>query len=258
MKVVLLCGGQGARWRSQDQPGPKALARVGGQPILWHVMGIYSAAGFRDFVLCLGHQGDHISEHMRSRSRGADPEGALLVEAAPGISWRVRCVDTGAGTLTAGRIRRVLPLLGGEPFLASYGDGVADLDVGRLLDFHRRHGRLATLTAVRPRSQFGILDLSPGREVRSFLEKPRLADWVNGGFFVFEPGAADYLDEGPLEERPLAGLAAARQLMAFQTEAFWACLDTYKDMVALNELCRDGQPPWRGHHERLDELEVAT
>jgi glucose-1-phosphate cytidylyltransferase len=235
VKVVLFCGGKGSRWTRHGDEVPKALAPIGDRPLIHHVMQVYLAAGFDDFILCLGHKGETIRRYF---------------ESAPAPQpCRVQLVDTGEETQTGGRLRAVAPLLTGSRFLASYGDGVADLDVAELLDFHLRHGRLATLTAVRPRSQFGILELAADSSVASFVEKPLLQNWVNGGFFIFEPGILDRLDEGPLEDGLLSGLAREGELMAFRLERFWACLDTYKDQILLDELWQQGRAPWRRLYE---------
>jgi glucose-1-phosphate cytidylyltransferase len=244
MKTVLFCGGKGTRWTRSDDDGPKALAMIGERPIIWHVMSVYSVSGFNDFVLCLGHKGDRITRYFEEQglTLGADGRGEL--EPVPGVTWRIELVDTGAETQTGGRLRRVADRLDGERFMASYGDGVAALDIGELIRFHAGHGRLATLTAVRPRSQFGILQLGPDTMVQSFLEKPQIEDWVNGGFFVFEPGVLDLLDESPLESGPLGTLARHGQLMAYKTSDYWACLDTYKDKIEIEELWLSGAAPW--------------
>lgn len=244
MKTVLFCGGKGTRWTRSEEDGPKALAMIGERPIIWHVMSVYSASGFNDFVLCLGHKGDRITRYFEEQGMTRDGQGAHQFEPLPGITWRVELVDTGAETHTGGRLQRVAERLHCERFMASYGDGVADLDIAELIRFHAGHGRLATLTAVRPRSQFGLLQLDENRAVQSFLEKPQMRDWVNGGFFVFEPEVLEMLDEGPLESGVLAALARAGQLMAYQTSNYWACLDTYKDKIEIEELWMSGKAQW--------------
>jgi len=245
MKVVLLCGGKGTRWTNGEQEAPKALAMIAGRPLIWHVMEVYSASGFNDFVLAVGFKADQIRSYFSSHCAVQESTGRYEIDAAPGIRWQVQLVDTGVETQTAGRLLRVADLVGQERFMVSYGDGVADIDINSLLAFHNEHGGLATLTAVRPYSQFGILGFGDGGRVDSFIEKPKLVDWVNGGFFVFEPGVIDYLDDGPLENVPLSRLASHQELFAYRLEGFWACLDTYKDMLALNEYCRDSRAPWR-------------
>ena len=229
--VVILCGGRGARLREHVPDMPKPLVEIGGRPILWHVIGIYSRQGFQDFVLCLGHQGELIEAFVRDT---AWPDGL-----------RVACVDTGEDTPTGGRIKRVADRLGEGTFCATYADGLADLDLEALVGFHRSGGALATMTAVRPELPFGVTELAADGRVTGFREKPRSADWVNGGFFCFEPGALDYLDEDSvLEREPLERLAADGQLLAYRHTGFWDCMDTYKDAVLLNDLWARGDAPW--------------
>jgi glucose-1-phosphate cytidylyltransferase len=205
---------------------------IGGEPIVWHVMRIYAAQGFRRFTLCTGYKGELIEAAVHSRSW---PEGV-----------EVRCIDTGIETPTGGRIAKVGPLLEGRPFCATYADGVADIDLGRLVAFHREHGGLATMTVVRPELQFGVAEVDGDGRVRGFREKPRSEHWVNGGFFCFEPGALECMDEDSvLEREPLESLAARGQLHAFRHEGFWDCMDTYKDAVLLDDLWSRGEAPWK-------------
>ncbi len=229
--VVILCGGRGTRLRERTETVPKALVEIGGRPILWHVIGIYAAQGFERFLLATGYLGDMV-------------EGFVAGEAWPG-GVEVECVDTGVDTPTGGRIARLSERLGSEPFCATYADGVADVDLGALLDHHRSHGALATMTVVRPRLQWGVAELNGNGRVGGFVEKPRSEHWINGGFFCFAPGALDYLDEDSvLEREPLERLAADGQLCAFRHEGFWDCMDTYKDAVVLNDLWASGEVPW--------------
>lgn len=245
MKVVLLCGGKGSRWTRHADDVPKALAMIGDRPLIWHVMGVYSASGFNDFVLCLGHKGTHIRAYFEARADAVpDRSGALVVHPVPGVTWRVDLVDTGADAQTGARLLAVRGRLTEQRFLASYGDGLADIDINELLEFHESHGRLATMTAVQPFSQFGLVTISDSGHVSEFVEKPRISEWANGGFFVFEPGVVDYLDKGALENRPLVRLSHDKQLMAYRLDAFWACLDTYKDLTTLDDLWQGGLPPW--------------
>ena len=230
--VVILCGGRGTRLREETQTIPKPLVEIGGRPILWHVIRIYAHQGFHRFVLCLGHKGELIEEFVRNDGL---PEG-LTIE----------CVQTGEETPTGGRIARVRDRLGGPRFCATYADGVADIDLGELLDFHRGHGALATMTVVRPRLQFGVARLNGEDVVEGFEEKPRFDGWINGGFFCFEHGALDYIHEDSILERePLERLAADGQLHAYRHTGFWDCMDTYKDAVLLNDLWAKGQAPWK-------------
>jgi glucose-1-phosphate cytidylyltransferase len=231
-EVVILCGGRGTRLQEHTPSIPKPLVEIGGEPIVWHVVRIYAARGLRRFTLCTGYKGELIEEAVHGR---AWPEGIDL-----------RCVDTGLDTPTGGRIARVAPLLEGRSFCATYADGVADIDVARLISFHRDHGCLATMTVVRPLLQFGVAELDGDGLVRGFREKPRAEQWVNGGFFCLEPGALDYIGpDSVLEREPLERLAAAGQLHAFRHEGFWDCMDTYKDAVLLNDLWSRGTAPWK-------------
>jgi glucose-1-phosphate cytidylyltransferase len=229
--VVILCGGRGTRLRERTETVPKALVEIGGMPILWHVIGIYVARGFDRFLLATGYLGEAIEEFVAARDW---PEGVS-----------VECVDTGLDTPTGGRIARLAERLDEGTFCATYADGVADIDLESLLAFHREHGAAATITVVRPHLQWGVAELDGDGRVAGFVEKPRSERWVNGGFFCFEPGVLDYLDEGSvLEREPLARLAAEGQLRAHRHEGFWDCMDTYKDAVVLNDLWAAGEAPW--------------
>ena len=230
--VVILCGGRGTRLQERAPSLPKPLVEIGGEPILWHVMRIYMAHGLRRFTLCTGYKGELIERAVRAQPWPDDVE--------------IRCVDTGVDTPTGGRIARVGALLPrGETFCLTYADGLADIDLGRLLRFHREHRRAATMTVVRPRLQFGVVDLDENGSVRRFREKPRAEHWVNGGFFCREPGARDYVGpETVFEESALDALAGADELRAFRHEGFWDCMDTYKDAVLLNDLWARGDAPW--------------
>jgi glucose-1-phosphate cytidylyltransferase len=212
-------------------PIPKPLVEIGGRPILWHVVQIYLAHGFRDVVLLTGYRGDQIARFV---ARASWPPDAV-----------VRCLDTGEDTPTGGRLHRAAEVLGGG-FCATYADGVADIDLEALVRFHRAHGAAATMTVVRPRLQFGVAELNGGGVVRGFVEKPRSEQWVNGGFFCFEPAALERLGpDSVLEREPLEQLAAAGELRAYRHEGFWDCLDTYKDAVELNDLWGSGRAPWK-------------
>lgn len=226
--VVVLCGGQGTRLRSAARNLPKPLIEIGGKPILWHILQIYARQGFRDFILCLGFRGQLIRS---------------LLPVEPG--WRVEFLDTGEATPTGGRIAAASARLRGKEFFATYGDGLADLDLHALLAFHRSHGGWASLTASQPRLPFGLLRLDGADRVTGFREKPRLRHWINGGFFVFRRefigllGPASVLEAEPLEEAARLG-----QLHAYRHRGFWACMDTYKDQLELNQLWRAGKAPW--------------
>ncbi len=229
--VVILCGGRGTRLRERTESVPKALVEIGGRPILWHVVQIYAAQGFDRFLLATGYMGEAVAEFAAAEGW---PEGVS-----------VECVDTGLDTPTGGRVHALAERLEGKPFCATYADGVADVDLGALLEFHQDHGGLATVTVVRPDLQWGVAELR-GDEVTGFVEKPRSEHWINGGFLCFEPGVLDYLgSDSVLEREPLSRLAADGELRAFRHEGFWDCMDTYKDAVVLNDLWAAGRAPWR-------------
>jgi glucose-1-phosphate cytidylyltransferase len=229
--VVILCGGRGTRLRERTESVPKALVEIGGRPIVWHVIRIYAAQGFERFLLATGYLGEAVEEFAAGERW---PDGVT-----------VECVETGLDTPTGGRIALLADRLDGAPFCATYADGVADVDLGALLEFHRDEGALATMTVVRPDLQWGVAELE-GDRVAGFVEKPRSEHWINGGFFCFEPGALAYLEpESVLEREPLRRLAAEGELRAFRHEGFWDCMDTYKDAVVLDDLWAGGAPPWR-------------
>jgi glucose-1-phosphate cytidylyltransferase len=256
MKTVILCGGRGTRLGEHGVSVPKALIEIGGRPVLWHLMKLYSHHGLRDFILCLGYLGDSIKRYFLE-SPWLDSDVTLEMNAAGeqrihrhrtgGEDWRITFADTGLDTNTGGRVKRVAPHLGDDDlFCVTYGDGLASIDLRALLAFHRGHGRLATLTAVHPRSNFGILNLDDDGAVAEFEEKPVMKEWINGGFFVFHRRVLDYLDDDcVLEREPLERLARERQLIAFPHTGFWKCMDTYKDNVEFNQLWDTGQAEWK-------------
>jgi glucose-1-phosphate cytidylyltransferase len=230
--VVILCGGRGTRLREHTQSIPKPLVEIGGRPILWHVLQIYLAQGFRDFLLLTGFKSELIEAFVEHESW---PEGTT-----------VRCVETGVDTPTGGRVHLAAGEIGQRLFCLTYADGVADIDLGALLRHHRQHRARATMTVVRPKLQFGVAELNGDGLVRGFVEKPRSEQWVNGGFFCFEPGVLEVLAaDSVLEREPLERLAAAGELRAYRHDGFWECMDTYKDAVVLNDYWESGQAPWK-------------
>jgi len=231
--VAILCGGRGARLQEHTRAVPKPLVEIGGRPIVWHVIQIYLAQGFRRFRLLTGYRGEQIEAFARA-------------EPWPG-GVDVACVDTGLETPTGGRLRRAAPALGDEATVCvTYADGVADVDLDALLRDHRRHGAAATMTVVRPKLPFGVAELDGDGIVRGFVEKPRSERWVNGGFLCLEREALGALaPDSVLEREPLQRLAAAGRLRAFRHEGFWACMDTYKDAVELDDLWAQGRAPWK-------------
>ncbi|HMT04915.1 MAG TPA: sugar phosphate nucleotidyltransferase [Solirubrobacterales bacterium] len=228
--VLILSGGRGTRLREKTETLPKPLVEVGGKPLIWHVIQIYARQGFSDFFLLTGYLGEQIEDFV---SRESWPDEVTIA-----------CLDTGLDTPTGGRLAKAASKVQGT-FCATYADGVADLELSALLDFHRAGNRVATMTAVRPDLQWGVAEIDDQDEVTGFVEKPRSEQWINGGFFCFEPAVFDWLKaDSVLERDPLEGLAAAGQLGAFRHEGFWDCCDTYKDLVTLNDLWAGGNAPW--------------
>jgi glucose-1-phosphate cytidylyltransferase len=261
VKVVILAGGLGTRLSEETASRPKPMVEIGERPILWHIMKTYSHYGFSDFVVCLGYKGYVIKEYFSNYFLHMSDvtfdmrDNSMEVHQNAAEPWRVTLVDTGADTQTAGRIKRVSDYIGGETFMMSYGDGVADVDIARLLEFHRAHGKLATITAVQPLGRFGSLEIdddetvggvaAPG--VRAFQEKP-VGDgsWVNGGFFVLEPTVLDRIagDNILFEREPLESLAADGQLVAYRHRGFWQPMDALRDLRTLQTLWDSGDAPW--------------
>ncbi|HUM02885.1 MAG TPA: glucose-1-phosphate cytidylyltransferase [Thermoanaerobaculia bacterium] len=254
MKTVLLAGGLGTRLSEETASIPKPMVEIGGRPILWHIMNLFAAQGFSEFVVALGHKGEIVKDYfLNFHARNADltlklGKGERTVHAGAHPDWTVHLVDTGAATQTGGRLKRLATWLGErEAFLMTYGDGVADIDIKALLAFHRAHGKLATVTAVRPPGRFGSLALA-GNRVSIFAEKPQTGEgWINGGFFVLEPAVLDLIagDETLWELEPLETLARRGELMAFRHEGFWQPMDTLRDKRHLEELWAAGRAPWK-------------
>lgn len=254
MKAVILAGGLGTRLREETEFRPKPMVEVGGKPILWHLMKLFSCYGITDFVIPIGYRGDVIRDYFVNYEARTNDFTIRLGHTHQieyhnshlETGWRVTVVDTGPDTPTGGRVQRIRRHVEGERFLVTYGDGLADIDIAALVAYHEGHGRLATVTTVRPPSRFGVLDVEPDGAVRQFREKPRTEDSVNAGFFVFEPQVFDYLSEDTaLEVEPLEKLAADGQLMAYAHDGFWQAMDTYREFVLLNGLWSDGQAPWK-------------
>ena len=256
MNVIILCGGQGTRLREETEYRPKPLVNVGNRPVLWHIMKIYAHHGFRDFVLCLGYRGNMIKEYFLNyeamnndftvclghknhvRYHGTHTEQDFYVTLA----------DTGVETMTGARIKRVERYVNGDAFMVAYGDTLSDLDIRELVRFHRSHGRLATVTTVRPVSRFGVLEFDAEGRVVDFAEKPQLDGWVSAGFFVFNRGVFDYLSADSdcvLEREPLERLAKEGELMVYQHDGFFYAMDTYREYLYLNQLWNSGAAPWK-------------
>ena len=253
MKVGILAGGVGSRLSEETQVKPKPMVEIGGRPILWHIMMHYAHYGFKEFVIALGYKGEVIKKYMVDYcSLNSDltvnlQTGKVKIHDAYRTDWTVELVDTGMPTLTGGRIKRLAPYLGDGTFMLTWGDGVSDVNLDDLLAFHRSHGKLATMTAVHPPARFGHIEMR-GDQVTEFSEKPQTsAGWINGAFFVLEPGVFDYIDgdHTQWEREPLERLAKDGQLMAYRHTSFWQCMDTLRDKVLLEELWQSGDAPWK-------------
>ncbi len=252
MKTVILAGGLGTRLSEETAARPKPMVEIGGRPMLWHLLQLYSRFGFDEFAIALGYRQEIIKDYFSSLSATMND---LTIDFRAGtvdrverlrLPWRVHLVDTGPATMTGGRIKRLAGILGRETFMCTYGDGLASIDVAELVAFHRRTGRLATITAVRPPARFGTLEIE-GDRVRQFVEKPQASEgWINGGFFVFEPAIFERIggDETLLEHEPLMELAEEGQLSVFKHEGFWQPMDTLRDKRLLEELWASGSAPW--------------
>jgi len=252
-KVAILAGGVGTRLVEETEVRPKPMVEIGGRPILWHIMMHYSHYGFRNFVIALGYKGEVIKKYvvdyssLNSNLTVNFQRGEVKLHGCSQPDWTVDLVDTGIPTLTGGRIKRLAPHLENETFMLTWGDGVSDLNLHDLLAFHRTHGKLATLTAVRPPARFGHLELD-GNQVVECSEKPQTREgWINGAFFVLEPGVMDYIDgdDTQWEREPLERLAKDGQLMAYRHTSFWQCMDTLRDKRLLEALWQSGTPPWK-------------
>jgi glucose-1-phosphate cytidylyltransferase len=253
MKAVILCGGLGSRLAEETEIKPKPMVEIGGRPILWHILKCYAHYGFKEHILALGYKGDVIKQffldyyHLSGSLTVYLGKGQAIAHDGDRENWTVHLVDTGTQTQTGGRIKRLTELIGKETFMLTYGDGVCNVDLRKLLEFHRAHGKLATVTAVRPPARFGGL-VFDGDLVREFTEKPQIGEgWINGGFFVIEPQVLDYIegDDTVFERGPLEQLAQDRQLVAYRHDDFWQCMDTLRDARLLESLWQAGRAPWK-------------
>jgi len=256
MKVVILCGGKGTRLREETEYRPKPMVPIGCQPILWHIMKTYAHYGFKEFVLCLGYKGDTIKDYFLNYSRLASdvtvklgkPGEAVFHNSHEEEDWTVTLANTGEDTMTGGRVKRVQQYVDGDAFMLTYGDGVGDVDLKALLRFHQRHGKIGTVTGVRPPGRFGEMGITKNR-VMEFNEKPQASGGIiNGGFFVFNRELFRFLNDDPnliFEQQPLRSLAARKQLMCFEHDGFWQPMDTFREFELLNKLWDGGRAPWK-------------
>lgn len=255
VKAVILCGGLGTRLREETEFRPKPMVEVGSKPILWHIMKIFAHHGITDFVVCTGYRGDVIKEYFLDyEARNNDftitlgrSHDIVFHDQHQESEWRVTVAETGADTETGARVKQIERYIGNDDrFMVTYGDGLADVDIGAILEFHQAHGKAATITTVRPLSRFGMLDLEPDGAVTRFREKPQVDDWVSAGFFVFQRCVFEYLTaDCVLEREPLEALAKERQLVSYRHQGFWQPMDTYRESKLLNDLWQTGSAPWK-------------
>jgi glucose-1-phosphate cytidylyltransferase len=255
MKVVILAGGFGTRISEESHLKPKPMIEIGGKPILWHIMKIYSHYGFNDFVICLGYKGYSIKEyfahyflHESDITFDFRNDNQRIIHQHSAEPWRVTLVNTGLETMTGGRVKKVQPYIGEEPFMLTYGDGVADVNIRSLVDYHSAHGKYATVTSIQPVGRFGAIDMTDDNLVRGFHEKPKGDGlWINGGFFVLQPEVFDYInsDDTMFERSPLETLANQGQLAAYKHDGFWQAMDTLRDKTMLEELWESKNAPWK-------------
>ena len=255
MKVVILAGGRGTRISEETEIKPKPMIEIGGKPIIWHIMKAYSHYGYNEFVICLGYLGYMLKEYfshyfLHTSDVTIDmARNTTEIHSSSSEPWRVTLVDTGYGTMTGGRLKRVQKYIGKEAFMLTYGDGLADIDIRKLVNTHKKNKKLATLTAVQTAGRFGVLDIASTGKVKTFLEKPKgESSWINGGFFVLEPGIFEYLDKGDntiWELDPLENLAKTGELCAYRHSGFWKCMDTQRDKLELDKLWQSGNAPWK-------------
>jgi glucose-1-phosphate cytidylyltransferase len=254
MKAVILAGGMGTRLREETEFRPKPMVEIGGRPILWHIMKMLSTQGISDFVICLGYKSDYIKDfflNYEARTHDitvklGENEGRMQHSYSSSENWTVTLANTGALTMTGGRINRIKKYVAGEPFLCTYGDCLADIDLRALTKFHNSHGKVATVTSVLPTNRFGAMQISMDGLVTEFAEKPVAEKRVNGGYFIFEPKVFDYLsDESTLEKEPLERMSKSGELMAYPHSGFWQPMDTYREVIELNELWDSNKAPWK-------------
>ena len=254
LPAVILAGGLGTRIREETEFKPKPMVEIGGKPVLWHIMKHLSAYGINRFIICVGYKGDYIRDYfLNYRARNNDftislgeSQDLVFHSLHEESNWSVTIAETGPLTNTGGRVFAVKKYIEGENFLCTYGDGLSDIDISRLVEFHAESKTIATVTAVRPLSRFGILDVNSSNNVESFKEKPQAEGWINGGFFIFEPKIFDYLaPDVTLENEPLRKLTEQRQLSAYKHEGFWQPMDTFRESKLLNDLWDSGKAPWR-------------
>ena len=254
MKVLILAGGMGTRLSEETNLIPKPMVEIDGKPILWHIMKIYSAYGYNDFIILLGYKGYVIKEYFanyflhKSDVTFNMKENKMTIHEEHCEPWNVTLIETGLHTMTGGRVKRAQKYVGDEPFMLTYGDGVSDIDIGKLVEFHKAHGKSATMTSVQPEGRFGALVFNEDGEVTSFAEKPKGdGSWINAGFFVCEPKVFDYITEGDstiFERSPLENLAKDGELYTYHHNGFWKCMDTLRDKQQLQEMCDEGNAPW--------------
>ena len=255
MKVVILAGGYGTRISEESHLRPKPMIEIGEQPILWHIMKIYSSYGFQDFIICAGYKQHVIKEyfanyylHRSNITFNFSDSNHQIIHSHETEPWKVTVVDTGLNTMTGGRIKRIKEYLDDEPFMLTYGDGVSDVDIDQLLEFHRKKGKLATLTAIQPSGRFGVIEIAEDSLIQNFAEKKKEdTGWINGGFMVLEPKVLDYIadDSTTFEREPLERLAKEGQLSAYMHSGMWQCMDTLRDKLYLEELWQSGKAPWK-------------
>ena len=253
MKVIILAGGFGTRLSEYTETIPKPMVTLGGRPILWHIMKTYAHFGYKDFYLALGYKSEVVKEYfLHYRSLNADftvdlSSGIVESHHVDEVDWRVTLVQTGLESMTGGRVKRMQSFIGNEPFMLTYGDGVADIDIDALLKFHKSHGKMVTVSAVHPGARFGELEID-GEKVVSFQEKPQVTQgWINGGFFIIEPEFFDLIEDDStiLEREPLEEVASMGELMAYHHDGFWQCMDTKRDRDSLEEMWESEMAPWR-------------